>query len=939
LHVATIATLGAHPTGQLLSNLIELSLVLLAAVTCLRAGKRVDGYLRRAWRLIGLAYGLWAVGQLAFMYYDSYLKQPVPTTSLADPFFLAFYLPLTFVLLQDPQEEKGRLDVLQILDLTQMTILLASVYSYFFLVLAAHAQERKEFLDLGLLGVWDLLNLVLVGLFFYRTASTPLPLPRRWLARMGAVLLVYAIGDGLDTYGYLHWEHQGGDWLDLGYSLSFAIAAAAAATWKGAPDRASLERLPLAPAALWTQFFPVLAPGAVLLMAAHMVTRSPGLAFGIMGVSIACFSLRLALTQHRQERTLALLLSSEARYRDLIENANDIILTLDVEGNLTTLNRLGEALTGYRCSRGETLALARLVAPEDLARAKKMLRQAVAGKGVPPFELTLLTREQRRIVVEVSSRALREGERTTGVQAIARDITERQAMEAALRTSEERFLKAFRFSPVAMTISSLEEGRYVDVNDSYLRLTGYSRADVIGRGVEDLEIWARPEKRLELVALLEERERVTNWEFQLRAKSGEIREGLLSAEIIELDGEPHLLAAILDLTDHRRLEEQHRQGQKMEAVGRLAGGIAHDFNNLLGVILGYADHLAQRLKAEPELARKARDIGGAAERAASLTRQLLAFSRQQVLDTRVLDLNRTVEEMADLLRRLIGEHIDLRFHLPLDLGRVTADASQIEQVILNLALNARDAMPEGGTLTVETTNVEFEGDEGRLHNGFGPGSYVMLAVTDTGMGMDATTKSQIFEPFFTTKPPSKGTGLGLATVYGIVKQSGGWIWVYSEPGQGSTFKVYLPRVWAEIDERPRAKAPRSPAARSSESVLLVEDQEELRHLTREDLEECGYSVLAARDCREAELLCEDPATKIDILVSDVVLPGGFGFDIARRMKALRPQVKVVYISGYFDTAVVESGQLQSADAFLQKPFHPADLLQTVRDVLDAVAAA
>jgi PAS domain S-box-containing protein len=936
-HVVSLATLGARPLGQLLSNLIQLSLVVLAALACRLTAAGLQGHLRRAWRLVALSCGLWACGQLVFLYYGFFMKQPPPLTSIADAFFVAFYVPLTFALLLDPQAEEGKLDGLQALDLAQMAILLGSVYAYFFLFLGTRVQERRELVDFGLLRVWDLLNLLLLGLFLYRMASTPVPDGRRFLARMAGVLVIYTLGDGLDTYAYLRWGLAGGDWTDLGYSLPFAAAVVAAATWPPSPEPESLRPAHDSKVALWAQFVPVLAPIAAILMAAHMVTRFPSLAFTILGVSMACFSVRLALTQHRQQATLARLRSSEARYRDLIENANDVILTLDVDGKLATLNHLGEALTGYG-GPGPKPALADLVAPEDVPRAREMLRRTLAGETVAPFEVALVSREGRRIAVEVSCRALREEGQITGVQAIARDLTERRGMEAALRTSEERFVKAFRFSPVAMTISTFGEGRYVDVNDSFLRLMGYARPEVIGLTVHELGVWARPEKRPELLAALEERGRVTNWEIQLRSRSGEIREGMLSAEVIELDGTLHLLAGILDLTDHRRLEEQHRQGQKMEAVGRLAGGIAHDFNNLLGVILGYAEFLIEHLRADPLLARMARDVADAAQRAAALTRQLLAFSRKQVLETRVLDLNRAVDHTAELLRRLIGEHIDLQIRQDPALGRVRADPHQLEQVLLNLAINARDAMPEGGRLTLETANVELDHQYGELHEGVGPGSYVMLAVTDTGLGMDASTQARIFEPFFTTKEAGRGTGLGLATVYGIVKQSGGWIWVYSEPGRGSTFKVYLPRVWDEVE--PLSPSPSgSLAARGSESVLVVEDQEQLLRLMRECLEEHGYSVLAARDGKEADLLSEDPATRIDVLVSDVVLPGGFGFEVARRLRRGRPKVRIVYISGYIDSAITERGQLAEADALVHKPFHTTELLQAVRKALDVRSSA
>ncbi|MGB8591432.1 MAG: PAS domain S-box protein [Candidatus Acidiferrales bacterium] len=399
--------------------------------------------------------------------------------------------------------------------------------------------------------------------------------------------------------------------------------------------------------------------------------------------------------------------------------------------------------------------------------------------------------------------------------------------------------------------------------------------------------------------------------------------------------QPHgAICMALDVSDRKKLEEQLRQAQKMEAVGRLAGGIAHDFNNLLMVVQGHAELLTDRLKPGEPLRRNAEQIQEASQRAASLTRQLLAFSRKQMLAPSVLNVQTVVTDMEKILRRLIGEDIELVSVNTLDLWRVKADRSQIEQVILNLAVNARDAMPRGGKLTIETSNVEFDNSYARAPVVLAPGRYVMLAVTDNGCGMDAETQAHIFEPFFTTKEKGKGTGLGLATVYGIVKQSGGYVWVYSEPGQGTTFKVYLPRVDEDVAPKELRPGP-DPLPRGTETILLVEDEQGVRDLAKEYLEMSGYTVLVAGNGSTAVELVSQHAGPIDLIMTDVVMPGMSGSELAERISALRPGIRVVYMSGYTDQSIVHHGILSSDVVLLQKPFTLSTLAHKLREALVA----
>jgi len=384
----------------------------------------------------------------------------------------------------------------------------------------------------------------------------------------------------------------------------------------------------------------------------------------------------------------------------------------------------------------------------------------------------------------------------------------------------------------------------------------------------------------------------------------------------------------------RESEDQLRQSQKMDAIGRLAGGVAHDFNNLLTVILGYTEQMLERLGSQEPMRTAAHEIQNAAERAAALTRQLLAFSRKQVLEPRMLDLNAVLNGTSGLLRRLIGEDVRLDVKLEPQLGRVLADEHQLQQVIMNLAINARDAMPQGGRLTLTTANVTLDESYAQQHLPLGPGEYVLLTVADTGIGMDPATKARAFEPFFTTKEAGKGTGLGLATVYGIIQQSGGHIWVYSEPGHGTVFKIYLPRLDAATvagELRPAQGG----ALGGEETVLLVEDEVSVRELLRDTLERHGYRVLAAGSGEQAMERATSYHGPIHLLVSDVVMPGIGGPELASRLEPLHPELRVLHISGYADDAILRHGVSEGTTAFLQKPFTPEALVRKMREVLDA----
>lgn len=530
-----------------------------------------------------------------------------------------------------------------------------------------------------------------------------------------------------------------------------------------------------------------------------------------------------------------------------------------------------------------------------------------------------------------------------GVFTLDRPIGERAVLlQTALRASEERFRAVVEGAPMGIFVQT--GGRYAYVNPKVCRMLGASRPEeltgtpVLDRIAPELRDMVRERIRI----LNEERRALPVMEQSMLTLGGERIEVEVSAVPFTYGGENGALVFMSDISERKRAEEalrrsedQLRQSQKMEAVGQLAGGVAHDFNNLLTAIIGYSDLiLAREAGGDRSVLEDVQEIKRAAERAAELTRQILAFSRRQALRPERVSLNELVLRMEPLLRRALGEDIEMACLCYGDLGLVEVDVAQLEQVVMNLAVNARDAMPEGGRLTLETANVELDSEYCASHPEAVPGKYVMLSISDTGVGIDREILPHIFEPFFTTKPPGKGTGLGLSTVYGIVRQSGGIINVYSEPGQGTSFKIYLPRIEAEVE---RPAAPAAPALRpgGAETVLVVEDEDSLRDLINRVLSGLDYRVIIAGSGREALELVKAMEQPPDLLLTDVVLPGGMqGNQLAEELRAAHPGLRVLFMSGYTRNAIVHAGRLDEGVNFLQKPFTPDKLAAAVREVLE-----
>jgi len=642
-----------------------------------------------------------------------------------------------------------------------------------------------------------------------------------------------------------------------------------------------------------------------------------------------------------RKRGEAALRESEGRFAAFMTHLPAAAFVKDEAGRTLFANQYLQDLLSFRGWEGK--ATRSLIAGEVGQQMEEDDREALAH-GPLKFHETLVDSHGASRTFETIKFPIPLG-KTALLGGIATDITERQGMETALREAEAKFRAMFLNGPDALYLATLEEGKLInvsDINSPFEALFGYSRDEAVGKTSLELGLYANPADRARMVAKLKANGKVTEFETEGRRKSGELFPCSLSVVTMMLGGEPRILGAIRDITERKRAEQektklqlQLAQAQKMESVGRLAGGVAHDFNNLLTVINGYSKLLLRDLKKGDPLRDSLEEIHKAGERAKGLTRQLLAFSRKQILEPRRLDVNRVVAEMRPMLERLVGEDIEVRFALHAEGGTIHADPHQLEQVVMNLVVNARDAMPGAGKLLVETANAERDESYVRSHPEARAGRYVMLAVSDTGAGIDEETKHRIFEPFFTTKEVGKGTGLGLAMVQGIVAQSGGYVEVDSETGKGTTFKIYLPALTeaAADDSSPEV----FPALGGKETVLVVEDQEEVRKYAAMVLKEYGYRVIPAENAGKALLLCQ--RERFDLLLTDVVMPHVSGRELADRVEKIQPGIKALFMSGYSDNVIAPHGVLEEGANFIQKPFSPEELAGKVRSVLGLPAPA
>jgi two-component system, cell cycle sensor histidine kinase and response regulator CckA len=652
-----------------------------------------------------------------------------------------------------------------------------------------------------------------------------------------------------------------------------------------------------------------LALGGVVLLDVKMLTVS---AIVLLLAAFGVFYRRSG----RMQRQLAAIVGS----------SDDAISSLSLGGTLLTWNSGAERMYGYTAYEVIGLPASILMPPNRYHELSEYLERMRLGGGSERFDTTRLHKDGRRLDVTITLTPITDATgAVTGIAAAARNITGQNRAESALRRSDENYRQLFEQHPSPLWVCDPETLAFLAVNEAAIASYGYSREEFLGMTTDQLHPVEEREVHRRLMGD-PSRGRVIGGAWRHRKKDGTVIDVAVSSNRIELESGPARLAGSQDVTTQRRLEEQLRQVQKMEAIGSLAGGIAHDFNNILMVIRGYSSILLKTLSDEKHQ-HQVRQIDEAAERAAELTHQMLAFSRQQVLKPEVTDVNGVIVDALVLLERVLGEDITLECDLDPELRTVLVDRGQLSQVILNMAANARDAMDDGGTLSVQTENVELEALVSRPE--VAPGSYVVLRVSDTGVGMDDETQARAFDPFFTTK--DQGTGLGLATVYGIVNQSGGHVAVSSKPGHGTTFEVYFPRVDAKILNAVSSAGPE--VLHGNETILVVEDTDTVRGLVAQTIASYGYTVLQAANGAEAIELAAQHAGSIDLLLTDVVMPEMNGRELAERLVAEDPGLKVLFTSGYPADAVLRRGIATHEAAFIEKPYPMETLALKLREVL------
>jgi two-component system, cell cycle sensor histidine kinase and response regulator CckA len=656
---------------------------------------------------------------------------------------------------------------------------------------------------------------------------------------------------------------------------------------------------------------------------------------GLVAV-VLLFDLYAIYQQWQIHRVRRELFQREELFRLISDSATDMIAVVDMEGRRIYNSHSYQTALGYSPEELKGSSALAEIHPDDHEQVKRAAEESRATGAGQTLQYRIRHKNGTWRVLESTASVIRnaKGEPEKFV-IVNRDITERKLAQEALRLKDADFKSVVEDAPYGICRTN-SEGQLLRVNPALQTILGYEDSAELLKANLELQIFRSAIEYRRLFELLNRVDDFKDVEAEWKRKDGTPITVLCGGRrIARSDGQPvYFEMFIEDITEKRILERQLRMTGKMEAIGRLSGGIAHDFNNLLGVIIGYSQVLKRALGPESPLTEHAIEIEKAGDRAAALTRQLLAFSRQQILTPTVLSLNDLVVDMQKMLPRLIREDIVVSIDLDQELCSVRADRNQIEQVILNLAVNARDAMPEGGRLRIATKDVRLDDLYARSHPGAKPGEYACLSVTDSGTGIDSETLAHIFEPFFTTKELGKGTGLGLATVYGIVKQSGGYVWVDSEPGKGAAFQVFLPRV-SEVADLQAARPYLNENLRGSETILLVEDAEPLRKLAASFLCSHGFKVLSAPDAEEALKIAAAHSGAIQLLVTDVVMPGQNGRVLAERLVASYPGIKVLYISGYTDSFIAGHGILDPGAILLNKPFTEEALIHKVREVLDS----
>jgi len=929
LHIVEALTLGTSTLGSFLANGLQIFACGLAAVMAFGASRRGRGLSRTFWLIFGASIVMWGVANLGWMYYEVLLHSEPPTTSAVRFLFGLESVLIAITLFLDQDKDSPRIDPESALDFIQIGIVFFLIYLEFYYLPARRLDNYSAFLrEMRVENVEDALLTVLAAFQALRARKQD---TRKLYGGLALYLLFLTVCAALAQYLQSIKPAPTGTLRDLLWTLPFLVGAMWAAQWQPSPVEETgsrLRRKTFGELMLTNTTF-ALAPLIILWQVSQLEAEWRLLRFSLLGVSIVCYAARLAISQFHEARSA----NAVQTHTLAMDSAINGLAILDARGKYIYVNPAYARMIG-NTNREAMVGKSwrEISASGDVAPVASEIREALKQHGKWFGPLTVPHGDGTAVAMEMAITTLPDG----GTICVSGDITERVSAQRERAETEIKYRKLIEQVAAISYIAEIGvNGQWYYVSPQIETMFGYSAEEWLSNSKD----WIRyiPIDDHPIVYAAEEnsaRGEPFQAEYRITRKDGNVIWVSDTAVVVRgSDSHPIMEGLIVDITDRKMLENQLLQARKMEAVGRLAGGVAHDFNNLLTIIKGYVEMAMQRCLDRPELHSDIRRIEDAADRAVTLVRQLLAFSRKQVLRPKILDLNAIVMNLDQLLRRLMGENIAMKTFVSKDVGAIKADPGQIEQVIMNLVVNARDALPDGGRILIETSNVELDSAYARDHTVVRPGPYVLLAVTDTGIGMTADTAAHIFEPFYTTKESGRGTGLGLSTVYGIVKQSGGYIWVYSELGKGTTFKVYLPRVKDAV-QAPAAEMPASTARKGHETILLVEDEPDVRELTQMVLTERGYRVIEALTPEDAERLAGNNGAEIHLLLTDVVMPGMSGRELAKRLTGRYPHLRVLYMSGYTYNVIAQDGTLEEGISFLQKPFTPQVLTQKVRESLD-----
>src|SRR5438874_7846281 len=886
------------------------------------ASRRGRGLSRPFWLLTGMGISMWGIANLGWMYHEVVLHSEPPLTSGVRFLFGFEDVLIAMALFLDQGKDSSRIDVEAILDFVQIGIVFFFIFVEFYFLPAHRLDEHTAFLrEMRVENLEDVMVAALAG---FRALTARKQLLRKLYGGLAIYLSFVTVFAVIAQHLQSVQSTPTGTLRDLLWTLPFLAGALWAAQWQPSTSEGSGPQVPRKSLSelLVTNGTLALAPLIILFEVSQLQVEWRLLRFSLLGLSIACFAARLGISQFREATS-----ANEAMIHALaMDSAVDGISILGKEGEHLYVNSAFAKMMGFEPASTMVGKSWREVYDErDVALLEDHIRNSLKQMGKWSEQVSLSRQDGSRIPVEMAVTAMPQG----GVVCVARDISDRVRAERAHSETEAKYKM---FIEQVAAVSYIAEvgfhGKWHYVSPQVETIFGYTPEEWLA----DSEHWVRhvAEEDHPLVEAAEEncmRAKRFQAEYRLKRKDGRIIWVSDNAVFVPgSESHPLMEGIIVDITERRVLEDQLQQARRMEAVGRLAGGVARDFYNLLTTIKGYVELALTRVAAHPELRGNIQQIADAAERAVTLVRQLLAFSRKQVLKPKVLDLNSIVLNMDKMVRRLMSETVEMTTKVEKHLAAVKADPGQIEQVILNLIVNARDAMPDGGRLWIETKNVELNASFASDQSLIKPGSYVMLSVMDTGVGISPDTLPHIFEPFYTTKESSRGTGLGLSTVYGIVKQSGGHIMVTSEVGKGTTFKVYLPRVEDSFQAPRKREWAETPGEKGKETILLVEDEPAVRGLAHMVLSEQGYTVIEAQNSEEAVRLAGKQGSASHVLLTDGVMPGMSGHDMAKHLTALHANLRVLYMSGYTNNVIAGNGTLEERLLQERKPFFERPVL-------------